>query len=153
MLKLNRDIINFFEDQGCVLLATVDRGGYPHTSCKGLVKIEEPASVFLLDAYHSATFRNLKNNPSASVTAFNEHKFKGYCLKGKARVADTNELTPDILKAWEKKVSGRLTQRLLKNIREERGHKGHPEALLPKPKYMIIFKVGEIIDLAPAHLK
>lgn len=131
----------------------MDNKGYPHSSCKGMVKIEESGDVYLLDAYHGRTFANLKNNPSASITAFDEHKFKGYCLKGKARLAGDSEFTPDIIKAWDKRVSGRLTQRLLKNIREEKGHKGHPEALLPKPKYMVIFKVSEVVDLAPGHLK
>jgi len=135
------------------VLSTIDEKGYPHASCKGMVKMEESGDIYLLDAYHGKTFQNLKSNFSASVTAFNEHKFRGYCLKGKAKLAEDNKLTPDILKAWEKRVSGRLTQRLLKNIREEKGHKGHPEALLPKPKYMIIFKVREIVDLAPGHLK
>lgn len=29
----------------------------------------------------------------------------------------------------------------------------HPEALLPKPEYMIVMEVEEIIDLTPKHLK
>jgi hypothetical protein len=64
-----------------------------------------------------------------------------------------NELTPDIVKVWEERITNRLTQRLLKNIREEKGHRGHPEASLPKPKYMIVLEVDEVVDLTPSHLK
>lgn len=153
MVKLGSDIINFFENQGCVVVATIDGRGLPHVSCKGMIKIEEPGRLYLLDAYHGQTFKNLQENPSASATVFNEHKFKGFCLKGKARLIHENELTQDFLKLWEKKIAGRLAQRLLKNIREEKGHRGHPEASLPNPKYMIVLEVKEIVDLTPSHLK
>jgi len=153
MVKLNRDIINLFENQGCVIVATIDSNSMPHTSCKGMIKIEETGRVYLLDAYHGQTFKNLKQNPSASVTAFNEHKFQGFCLKGKARLIHKDELTQSMVKSWEDRITGRLTQRLLKNIREGKGHRGHPEASLPKPKYMIVLEVEEVIDLTPSHLK
>ena len=153
MAKLSREIINFFESQGCVVVATIDSKGLPHTSCKGMIKIEESGRAYLLDAYHGKTFKNLKENPSASVTAFNEHNFKGFCLKGHARIIREDELTDNIVRRWEEKITARLTQRLLKNIREEKSHKGHPEASLPKPKYMIILEIKEVVDLTPAHLK
>ncbi len=153
MLKLSREIINFFGTQGCVVVGTLDNKGYPHASCKGLVKIEEAGQLYLLDAYHGRTFRNLKNNPSACVIAFNEHAFKGFCLKGKARLVHEQELKPDILRAWEERVTGRLTQRVLKNIREEKGSLGHPEAYLPRPRYMIVLEVKEIVNLTPSNLR
>lgn len=153
MLKLNSDIINFLENQGCVVLTTIDAKGYPHASCKGMIKTEESRRIYLLDAYHGRTFRNLKINPYASVTVFDEHRFKGFCLKGRARLIHEDELTADIIKSWEKRIAARLTQRLLKNIREDKGHKGHPEASLPKPKYMIVLEVSEVVDLTPSHLK
>ena len=103
----------------------------------------------ILDAYYGRTYLNLQNNQLASITAFNEHKFKGYCLKGKARLAKDREVGADIIKAWDKRISGRLAQRLLKNIREDKAGKRHPEAKLPKPKHLILFKVNEIVDLAP----
>lgn len=153
MAKIDSDIVNFFRDQGCVVLTTVDSKGYPHASCKGMIKIEESGRAYLLDAYHGQTSENLKKNPAASVTSFDEHRFKGFCLKGKARLIHEDELTQDIIKSWEARITGRLTQRLLRNIREEKGHKGHPEASLPKPKYMIVLEVEEVVDLTPAHLK
>lgn len=134
-------------------VTTIDSKGFPHASCKGMIKIEGTGRVYLLDAYHGRTFKNLKQNPSASVTAFDEHKFRGFCLKGKARLIHEDELTESIVKSWEERISGRLTQRLLKNIREEKGHRGHPEASLPKPKYMIVLDTEEVVDLTPAHLK
>jgi uncharacterized pyridoxamine 5'-phosphate oxidase family protein len=152
-MRLAEDIIHFFQGQGCVVVATIDKNGLPHTSCKSIVKIEDSGRVYLLDAYHGVTYKNLIENTSSSITVFDEHKFIGYCLKGEARLIHKDELDVDIVKAWEDRITSRLTERLLNNIHEEKGHKGHPEASLPKPQYMIVLDVSEVVDLTPAHLK
>jgi len=153
MLKLDREIVSFFQRQGCVIVTTLDKEGFPHSSCKGLVRIEEEGFVYLFDAYRKKTIGNIHKNPLASITAFNEHKFKGYCLKGEAKIIPAGRLSRELLGDWEKRIAGRLTERLLKNMRDGKGHKGHPEAFLPRPRYMIVLKVTEIVDLTPANLK
>lgn len=153
MKKIPGEIARFFYNQGFVIVCTIDKYGRPHSSCKGVVKINQNGRVFLLDVYRAQTFENLTQNPAISITAIDEHKFTGYCLKGEARIASQAELTPELQKAWENKIAGRLTQRLLKNIHEEKGHPRHPEALLPKPEYLIVMDVEEAIDLTPRHLK
>ena len=136
-----------------MVVSTIDRDGFPHSACKGIVKIERSGLVYLLDVYRGRTYDNLKHDPCISITAVNEHKFFGWCLKGKARIQLKERLGPDIIQAWEERIASRLTQRLLKNIHEEKGHPHHPEALLPNPEYMIVMEVEEVVDLTPHHLK
>lgn len=154
MKLLNEAVIQFFQKQGCVVVSSVDSRGFPHSSCKGIVKIENGGRIYLLDAYKGKTWQNLKKNPYASITSFDEDKFIGYCLKGKAHILSKEELGAEIIRAWEDKITSRLTLRLLKNIRgETKGHPAHPEALLPKPEHMIVIDVEEVVDLTPHHLK
>ncbi len=153
MNKLSDEIIHFFQNQGCVVVSTIDKKGSVHNSCKGIVKINRNGSVYLLDLYKARTYDNLKRNPHISITAIDEHKFIGYCLKGRARILPEEKLHSKIIKAWEDRITSRLTRRLLKNIREEKGHPRHPEVLLPKPEYMVAMEVEEIVDLTPHHLK
>ena len=80
MLSLSDSVFRFFEDQGCVVMSTIDKAGFPHTACKDIAKIDKEGKFYLIDVYHGKIFENLKRNPLASVTAFNEHKFVGYCL-------------------------------------------------------------------------
>jgi len=117
------------------------------------VKIYSKGQVYLMDLYKERTFRNLERNPNISLTAVDEHKFKGYCLKGKAEIVEMDKLKSDILKAWEDKIASRITHRVLKNISGEKGHSHHPEVQLPTPEYMISIKVDEIVDLTPHKLK
>jgi general stress protein 26 len=149
MMKLNKDVVHFLQNQGFVVVSTIDPAGYPHNSCKGIVEIDEEGRVFLLDLFHARTRKNLEANPLVSVTAVDEHKFAGYCLKGRARIVAREEMNPRLAHAWEERITSRLTKRLIKNIHGEKGHALHPEALLPKPEYLIEMDVEEVVDLTP----
>ncbi len=151
MQRLNQEIINFFLKQGYVIVSTLDKNGFPHSSCKGIVKVTQNGKVYLLDLYRGITYENLKTNQHISIAAVDEHKFKGYVLKGIAMGVE--KLDADFLSAWEERIASRLTQRVLKNMKDEKGHPRHPEILLPQPEYMIVMEVQEIVDLTPRHLK
>lgn len=154
MNRLNRDIAHFLYSQGYVVISTVDKDGFPHSACKGIVEIDQDKNlIYLLDVYRARTHENLMHNPNLSITAVDEHAFTGFCLKGKARMLPEGSLGPDILKAWEERITTRLTRRLLKNIQGGKGGKHHPEALLPNPKYLICVEIKEIVDLTPRNMR
>ncbi|MBM3249666.1 MAG: pyridoxamine 5'-phosphate oxidase family protein [Candidatus Omnitrophica bacterium] len=153
MKKIPENILRFFQNQGFVIVSTIDKSGLVHSACKGIVKIEGTGRIYLLDLYRARTYINLKNNPAISVTAVDEHKFSGWCLKGRAKILNAGEVSGELIREWEAKISGRIAYRLLKNIREEKGHPRHPESQLPKPQYMILMEAEEIVDLTPQHLK
>lgn len=153
MIKLNEETIKFLHEQSFVIVSTICPDGSIHNACKGIINIEDSGKVYLFDLYRGKTFNNLAKNYSISLTAVDEHKFKGYCVKGKAKTADPDEITPDLIRAWEDRIASRITKRLLKNIQETKGHPKHPEASLPKPEYVIIVSVESIEDLTPHHLK
>jgi len=150
--RLSDEIIRFFNKQHYVIVTTVGSDGTPHSSCKGMVKISRGGEIYLLDLYRGGTSRNLGQNPRLSVTVVDEHHFKGYCLKGTGRIVKLEEAGPHILRAWERRLSSRITHRIIKNIQGEKGHPRHPEALLPGPKYLIAMEVSDVVDLTPAHI-
>ena len=152
MKGLSEEIIQFFQSQGFVIVSTHALDGSIHNSCKGIVEIKPGGLVYLLDLYKGKTYENLRHNSKISITAVDEHKFKGFCLKGKARIITKGNLNPQLLKAWEERITSRLTTRLLKNIRGEKGHSTHPETLLPQPKYLIALEVKEIVNFIPQHI-
>jgi uncharacterized pyridoxamine 5'-phosphate oxidase family protein len=147
------DIVQFFHNQRFTIISTIDEKGCPHNSCKGVVDINKNGKVYLLDLYMAGTYENLKRNSHISITAVDEHKFKGYCLKGKARIVPKDKVAKRILKLWEGKITSRISHRLLKNIQGEKGHAAHPEALLPGPAYLIAVDINKVVDLIPPHIK
>lgn len=153
MQRLNRTQVNFFQRQGCVIVTTISPGGSLHSSCKGIVAIEPQGQVYLFDLYLAQTFTNLKHDQRISITAVDEHSFIGYALSGIGRVVGKDAIEPHILKAWEDKITERLASRVVRNLREKKGHPRHPEILMPRPQYLIILDVQKIIDLRPRHLR
>jgi general stress protein 26 len=153
MRKLDSNIISFFKRQGYVIVSTLDEDGSPHSSCKGIVDMKEEGLVYLLDLYKARTYKNIKRHPQLSITAVDEHSFKGYCLKGVAKLIKEEDLHDEHLQVWEDKITARISQRLVKNLKGEKGHKQHAEVLLPQPEYLIVMEVEKIIDLTPKNIK
>lgn len=151
--RLPEEVIDFLHKQGFVVVSTIDKDGSAHSSCKGIVKINQNGRIYLLDLYKEKTYENLQHNSRITLTSVDEHRFRGFCLKGRAKIAREGKLSHHIIRAWEKRLTHRLTQRVLKNIRGEKGHARHPEALMPRPEYMIMMEVKEVVDLTPHQLK
>ncbi|MDO8489426.1 MAG: pyridoxamine 5'-phosphate oxidase family protein [Candidatus Omnitrophota bacterium] len=151
MKKISAKIADFLHSQSFVVISSLDKDGFPHTSCKDIVKIDPEGRVYLVDVYHGVTAENIGRNPKASISAVDEHKFIGYCLKGKAKFMP-EDISLEIIKTWEDKITSRLAKRLLKNLAGAKGHEHHPEASLPSPKHIILIEVEEIVDLAPFNL-
>jgi uncharacterized pyridoxamine 5'-phosphate oxidase family protein len=129
-MKLPKEVVDFLKEQSFVIVSTLDKKSYIHNACKGIVAIKND-EIYLLDLYQKNTYENLKRNPTISITAVDELKFKGFCLKGKAKIVESKNIAPEIIKA----------------IQGQKAHSSHPEASLPEPKYLIKMKVEEIINL------
>jgi general stress protein 26 len=142
------DALQFLREQNFVIVSTVDENGAVHNSCKDIVHVSPAGRVYLFDLYHGKTLANLKRTPNISLTAVDEHHFKGYCLKGKAVSITQEDIGTELVKAWEARITSRITSRLLKNIGGEKGHPRHPELLLPTPKFLIGVAIDEVVDLA-----
>ena len=153
MPEVSTDIIHFFNKQGFVIVSTIDAKGLIHCSAKGISGIEKEGKIYVIDLYRTHTFNNLKANPIVSITAVDEEHFTGYTLKGKARIVEKENLEEKVIKEWEERVVQRISQRLIKNIQEEKKTSHHPEAKLPPVQYLIEIEVEDIVDLTPGHIK
>ena len=153
MKQIPEEVINFLHTQGFVIVASVDKDGFPHSSCKAIVKSDSAGTIYLVDVYYGSTCENIKRNPLVSISAVDEYKFMGYCLKGKARIMPNDFISQEIIKKWEDNITSRLAKRLLTNLSKDKSHTHHPEASLPEPKHLIAIQVEQIVDLSPRHLR
>jgi len=153
MRKLSQEIVNFFHSQSFVIVSTLDKKGFPHNSCKAIVKIDPQGWLYLVDVYSGVTSENIKLNPQVSISAVDEYKFAGYCLKGIASIAPASHFNEDLIKKWEDTITSRLAKRMLTNLSRDRSHGHHPEAKLPSPQHLILVEIEHIVDLSPHHLK
>lgn len=153
MKQISATIIDFLRTQGFVVVSSIDKNGFPHSSCKDIVKIDPAGEIYLVDVYQGVTSENIERDQHISISAVDEHKFVGYCLKGQASKMPDDFISQEIIKTWEDKITSRLAKRLLRNLVQDQGQGHHPEASLPHPKHLIVLKVKEIVNLAPYHLR
>lgn len=153
MVKLSPPIISLLEKQGYVIVSTLDPKGKIHCAAKGIAGIEKRGVVYLIDLFRKKTFSNLKRNATVSITSVDEHQFVGYTLKGEAKIVERDKIEDHIIKKWENRVVQRVSNRLIKNLKEEKAASHHPESLFPQPQYLIEVDIEEIVDLTPPHLK
>ena len=152
MVSVSSDIIYFLQRQGFVIVSTIDLQGYIHSVAKGIAGLEE-SKIYIIDLYRATTYKNLQANPTISITAVDERQFIGYTLKGKAEIIPREQIEEDIIKKWEEKVVARISQRVVRSVKEYKKAPHQPEARFPHPQYLIVMSVEEIVDLAPGHLK
>lgn len=151
-MKIDKDILSFFEKQDSVIVSTIDPEGRIHCAAKGIVSATEEDKIFLIDLYLHNTFQNLQKNPIISVTAIDEHLFKGYTLQGEAEIIPRDKMHERIFEDWERRVVERISKRIAKSVGAGVGSRVHHEAHLPvHPKYLIKVAVKNIIDLTPPH--
>ncbi|MDD5561547.1 MAG: pyridoxamine 5'-phosphate oxidase family protein [Candidatus Omnitrophica bacterium] len=153
MKQIPSAVTEFLRNQGFVIVASIDKNGFPHSSCKDIVKIEPAGKIYAIDAYCGMTAENIKHNPQVSVSAVDEHKFMGYCLKGRARVMTADAISQEFIRSWENNITSRLAKRLLHNLAQDKSRAHHPEASLPRPQHLIIVTVEEIVNLTPYYLR
>lgn len=152
MKEIPDDLMYFLERQSFVIVSTIDQDSRIHCSAKGIVGIDKEGRIYLFDLYKRATYRNIQANPTMSITAVNEREFEGCSLKGKAAIVKRDEVEDHIMKKWEKRIVRRISERLIKNVQEDK-QSAHPEAHLPPPQYLIVMEVFDIVDLTPAHIR
>ncbi len=152
-MKLNEDIIYFLSRQGYVIVSTLDKNEHIHCAAKGIVGIETD-KIFVIDLFKNKTYKNLKLNPKVSVTAVNEHEFKGYTFQGQGKIIHHKDIADSIVKKWEDRIIERISSRMIKGVQKGVKSVRHFEAHLPHvPKYLIEIDIEHVIDLAPPSLK
>ena len=150
--ELSNPIVNLFCNQGFAIVSSFDQKGGIHCSAKGIVDVDRN-KVYLIDLYRAVTFSNLKPNPIVTITVVDETEFVGFALKGTAAIVERKDLAGQTIEKWEQRLVGRISKRVIKNIKKDKGSSLHPESHFPQPQYLIEVEVKEVVDLTPAHLK
>jgi len=124
MAKITNELKGFLKT--CLaFVATVDKKGRPNVVPKGNLAVQGDDRIVFADLYSHQTKKNLRGNPNIAITVVNPAGYKGYQLKGKAKIIE----------------HGRAYDRLAVELGGD-GQLNHPDA-----KYAVKVKIGKVIDI------
>lgn len=124
MSSISGEIKDFLKNY-LAYVATVDEKGMPNVVPKGDMAILDDNTVVFADLYSHQTKKNLTQNPNIAITVVNPASYRGYQLKGKAKIIE----------------QGKEYNLLSKQLCGE-GQLNHPDA-----KYAVKVNVNKIIDI------
>jgi predicted pyridoxine 5'-phosphate oxidase superfamily flavin-nucleotide-binding protein len=124
MPKISEEMKDFLKAY-LAYVATVDTRGVPNVVPKGDIAILEDKYAVFADLYSHQTKKNLIKNPNIAITVVNPAAYKGYQIKGKAKIVEHG-------KEYD----------LLSDKAEGQGQLNHPDA-----KYAVKVKIDKIIDI------
>lgn len=119
------DEVKDFLKKYLAFVATADEKGVPNVVPKGDIAILDDQYVVFADLYSHQTKKNLAKNPYIAISVVNPAGYKGYQIKGRAKIIERGERYD--------KLSSRLP---------EGGQLNHPQA-----KYAVMARVSKIIDI------
>ena len=153
-MRIPENAARMLDKQHFVIVSSVDQKGSVDSAAKGIIEVDPKGRICVLDLYRGRTYRNIKKNPRVTLTAIDERRFRGYSIKGKARIMSDGALPKRKLSVWQDKIAKRIARRLIKHVKEETpDHEDIPEARFPLPKHIIEIDVLDIIDIAPHRAK
>jgi uncharacterized protein len=87
MTKISLEIKDFLENH-LAYVATADERGVPNVVPKGDIAVLDDSTLAFADLYQHQTKKNLIKNPNIAIAVVNPAGYKGYQLKGKARIIE-----------------------------------------------------------------
>ena len=123
-MKISEELKGFLKNY-LAFVATADEKGLPNVVPKGDIAVLDDSTIVFADLYAHQTKKNLAKNPHVAVTVVNPASYKGYQLKGKARIIE----------------HGKDYDKLAELVQ------GNAQLRHPQAKYAVKIKVNKIIDV------
>jgi predicted pyridoxine 5'-phosphate oxidase superfamily flavin-nucleotide-binding protein len=87
MSKIPDEIKDFLKSY-LAYVATVDEDGMPNVVPKGDIAILNENTIVFADLYSHQTKKNLMKNPRIAISVVNPAGYKGYQIKGRAKIIE-----------------------------------------------------------------
>ena len=101
MAKIPKEVQEFLKGK-MAWVATAASDGMPNTTPKGSVKIFDNEHFVFADLFSKKTRENLRANPKVAVTVVDMTTYKGYQIKGSAKILESGLLFEQVAEEIKK---------------------------------------------------
>jgi predicted pyridoxine 5'-phosphate oxidase superfamily flavin-nucleotide-binding protein len=131
-------VADILENKEFISIATCDSTGRPNVAPKFLLKTVRN-TIYLADYVIGRTYRNLKDNPRASLSTMDFNTLNGYQLNASVTLIDKGPLYRSLLKDFERGKIAFSAKRLIEGVQREKKYKGFE---LEFPEKIVIYKIN-----------
>jgi len=147
---INKNIKTLIESKTFIGVATSDLQSRPNAAPKFILKVES-GYIYLVDYIIGNTFRNLKVNPQASLSMFDNNTLMGYQINGKVQIVDRGPEYSAALNELARKEIDLSTTRIIDGVIKGQAHKAYEVA--GSGQFVILkVKVEEIVQIHPSGI-
>jgi hypothetical protein len=104
MAKIPKEVQEFLKGK-MAWVATAASDGMPNTTPKGSVKIIDDEHIVFADLFSKKTRENLQANPKVAVTVADMTTYKGYQIKGSAKLLESGPLFEKMAEELAKEIA------------------------------------------------
>ena len=145
-----KDIRALIESREFINVASCDLEAKPNAAPKFLLKVEG-SYIYLVDYVIGRTFRNLRINPSASLSFIDNNTLIGYQLNGKVEIIEAGVEYEKILKELQHKQIDLSIKRVIEGVTKGQSHKSF-EVTSPEKFVILKLKVEELVEIRPSGI-
>ncbi|MDD5584171.1 MAG: pyridoxamine 5'-phosphate oxidase family protein [Candidatus Omnitrophica bacterium] len=138
-------VAEILQNKEFVSVATCDNSCRPNVAPKFLLKSINNC-IYLADYVIGRTYRNLKDNPRASLSIMDFNTLIGYQINGSVTLISKGPAYRSLLKEFERGKIQFSAKRLIEGVKREKKYKGFE---LEFPEKIVIYKidVNEIVRI------
>lgn len=138
-------IRKLFQTREFISVATCDFNGRPNVAPKLLLKFED-GFVYLVDYVLGTTFKNLQNNPRASISSMDLDSLTGYQLNGPVEMLESGAEYNKILQELVDKEIDLSTRRIIEGVEKGKVHAGF-EVSMSQNFVVLKLKIEEVVEI------
>ena len=101
MARIPKEVQEFLKGK-MAWVATASSDGTPNTTPKGSVRVIDDEHVIFADLFSRKTRENLRANPKVAVTVADMTTYKGYQIKGSAKILESGLLFEQVAEEIKK---------------------------------------------------
>ena len=143
-----KSIKNLMIAREFISVGTCDLDNRPNAAPKFILKIEAD-SIYLVDYIIGRTFRNLSQNPRASLSFMDNNSLVGYQVNGTVAIIDSGKEYENIIKELQQKKIDLSIKRIIEGVERGKGHKNF-EVVIPEQFVILKLKIEELVELSPS---
>ncbi len=142
---IKEKILELLKRREFIAIATASINGKPNAAPKFLFKAEG-GYIYIIDYIAGSTYKNLKENPRASLSFMHTGSLNGYQINGSVKIIEKGPLYKKLIKEGTQKEASFTSIRVVEAVRNNKEFENY-EVQFSEKTVIFKIKIEEIVEI------